>query len=186
MYLFGFGIACIPNPKGGSLRDPGGCNIMTLREIAKRIKAQSITDRVRELMSDTGVQEYSIYSPPTARWQEILSGLGLKDLKNTVCVTCYGTNSEVFEAIEKQLKKRYKAVVAVTVDELGFRKVFAAGNNPDKEPELTLCVNWYEGSREETKAMYGSSTDAANNTDTADSTDADLEIELEDTSDPFA
>ena len=159
---------------------------MTLREIAKRIKAQSITDRVRELMSDTGVQEYSIYSPPTARWKEILSGLGLKDLKNTICVTCYGTNSEVFEAIEKQLKKRYKAVVAVTVDELGFRKVFAAGNNPDGEPELTLCVNWYEGSREETKAMYGSSTEAANNTDTADTTEADFELELEDTSDPFA
>jgi hypothetical protein len=177
MYLLGFGIACtLTAERRESRRDPGGIS-MTLREIAKRIKAQSITDRVRELMSDTGVQEYSIYSPPTARWQEILSGLGLKDQKNTVCVTCYGTNSEVFEAIEKQLNKRYKTVVAATVDELGFRKIVAAGNNPDEEPELTICINWYKGSREETQAMYGRSTN------TEATTDAN-EIDLDDI-DPF-
>jgi len=186
MFLLGFGIAAHSPVRGVKARSQ--VNSMTLRELSKRLKAQSITDRVRGLMRDIGVQECSIYSPPTARWQEILSGLGLKDLKNTVCVTCYGTNGAVFEAIEKHLKKSHKAVVAFTVDEQGFRKIIAAGNNPDEEPALVLCVNWYEESKSVVKAMYGNSTESADSDDTAtDANDADdLGIEFEESGDPFA
>ena len=159
---------------------------MTLRELAQRLKKASANDVVRQIVADAGINEFTIYSP-TQRWKETLNGLGLSELEGrATCITCYSTGSEIFGRIETALKKKYKAVISANADDLGFRKVFAAGNDPNQTPELVLCVNWYEGSREETKAMYGSSTDAANNTDTADTTEADLEIELEDTSDPFA
>jgi hypothetical protein len=134
---------------------------MTLRELSKRLKAQSITDHVRKLLSDIGVHECSVYSPPTTRWLQILKGLGMDNLsKISTCVTCYNSDSEVFDKIEARLKRDYKAVVSAVVDDAGYRKVFACGTGADQEPQLILLVNWYENSREEVKALYGESNDS--------------------------
>jgi len=157
---------------------------MTLRELAQRLKKASTNDVVRQIVSDAGINEFTIYSP-TQRWKDTLNGMGLSELEGqTTCVTCYSTGPEVFGQVETALKKKYKAVISADADDLGFRKVFVAGNDPNQAPELVLCVNWYEGDRASVKAMYNSEDNSQNGT--ADTTEADLELELEDTSDPFA
>jgi hypothetical protein len=153
---------------------------MTLRDLVQRLKKASATDKVREIMSDAEIAEYTVYSPPTARWMKILQDLELGNLANVaVCVTCYNSDNTALEAIEAQLKKRYKAVVSATVDELGYRKLFACGDSADKPPQLILCANYYEASREEVKTMYGQdSSDTSHTTDATDDGNEDLELDL--------
>ena len=186
MYLLGFGIACIPTARQGSLRDPGG-NSMTLRELAQRLKKaqQSSTDIVRQILSSAEIAEFTVYSPPTSKWKSILEDLKLSNLANVaVCVTCYNSDSTVFEAIEAQLKKHYKVVTSATVDELGYRRLFGCGDGADKPPQLILCANYYETSREEVKSMYNQDSEGSDTTD--DTEDIDIELGDEDIGDPFA
>ncbi len=144
---------------------------MTLREIAQRLKkAQNgATDKVRQIVADAGIKEFTIYSPPTARWMQILQNLGLSDLANiSVCMTCYRSNESSLEAIEAQLKKHYKAVLSSVVDELGYRRLFACGDSADKPPQLILCANYYEYPREEVKLRFRSEEDSDANDDPED------------------
>ena len=158
---------------------------MTLRELAQRLKKASANDVVRQIVADAGINEFTIYSP-TQRWKETLNGLGLSELEGSAtCITCYSTGPEIFGRIETALKKKYKAVISADADDLGFRKVFAAGNDPNQAPELVLCANWYEGDRASVKAMYNSE-DNSQAADTTDAEDIDIELGDEDIGDPFA
>ena len=152
---------------------------MTLRELAQRLKKASANDNdaVRQILSDSGIGEFTVYSP-TQRWKEILENLGLSELESrTVCVTCYAATPEVFDTIKATLKKKYKAVSNAQVDELGFRQIFIAGNNPDSEPQLLLLVNYYEEARDVVKSMYneGTSDNAAYEPTDAEPTDIDID-----------
>ena len=151
---------------------------MTLRELAKRLsKAQSETDKVRQLVQAAEIAEFTVYSPPTSRWKTILDNMGLSDLANVaVCVTCYNSDNTAFEAIKTQLKGHYKVVTAATVDDLGYRMLFACGDSADKPPQLILCANYYEESRESVKAQFRE--EDLTHTDATDAND-DLELELQ-------
>ena len=160
---------------------------MTLRELAQRLKKaqQSSTDIVRQILSSAEIAEFTVYSPPTSKWESILEDLELSNLANVaVCVTCYNSDSTVFEAIEAQLKKHYKVVTSATVDELGYRRLFGCGDGADKPPQLFLCANYYETSREEVKSMYNQDSEGSDTTD--DTEDIDIELGDEDIGDPFA
>ena len=152
---------------------------MTIQDLVKRLKAQresDVVEQVRTLLADT-LGEHTIYKP-TSRWQEILSDMGMETLKDrTVCVTCYGAGPDVFQKIKSTLKKKFKVVTSVEVDDLGYRQMIIAGQSADAEPELLLLANYYEEAREVVKSIYneGTSDNAADNTDTTDIDDLDLD-----------
>ena len=157
---------------------------MTLKELAMRIKKlreEDPVEMVREVLDVAG--EFTLYRP-TSKWKEILSDLGMKELEDRVaCATFYGTDGSIFGKVKASLKKRYKAVLDATVDELGYRCLFVCGESPQSEPQLLLLVNYYEASRAETKSMYNSNTaadtDAADTADDSVDTDDDADVEID-------
>jgi len=154
---------------------------MTLQQLVERLKAQKESDaveQVRTLLADV-LGEHTVYKP-TSRWQEILSNMGVENLKDkAVCVTCYGAGPDVFQTIKSTLKKKFKVVTGVEVDDLGYRQIIIAGKSSDTEPQLILLVNYYEEPREEVKAMYGNYNDAnANDTANGDEGEPD-DIDLD-------
>ena len=155
---------------------------MTMRELMQRMKKQreaDVVEQVRTLLGDN-LGEITVYRP-TSKWQSILEELGLKELGNiTACATCYSADESVFGKVEALLKKRYKAVVSWSVDDLGYRKIFAASQSADAEPSLLLCVNYYEYARSAVKAQFKEDEE---NADATNSDTDDLEIDDED---PFA
>jgi hypothetical protein len=173
MFFLGFGIACIPTARQGSLRDPGGRD-MTIKQLVQHLqkaREQDPLERVRDMLSDK-LGEHTIYKP-TSRWNSILTELGIGDLVNkTICVTCYGATSDVFNKVKSVLANKYKTVVSVPVDELGYRRLFLAGNSADQDPELLVAVNFYEEPRQVVKSAYNEDTDAG------DTGSEDLDLDL--------
>jgi len=152
---------------------------MTIQDLVKRLKAQresDVVEQVRTLLADT-LGEHTIYKP-TSRWQEILSDMGMETLKDrTVCVTCYGAGPDVFQKIKSTLKKKFKVVTSVEVDDLGYRQMIIAGQSADAEPSLLLCANYYEDSRSSVKAQF-SAEDEEDRYDSAEGEDVeDLDID---------
>jgi len=172
MYLLSFGIACTPTLAGVTARSRG--DYMTIQELAHRLKAQIESDSLeaaRAIIQDAEITEYSLYRP-TSRWKAILEQLNLGSLEpRSACVTVYSADSSVFETVKRAAKKKYSVVLNFPADDMGFREIFLIGKDSKKEPDIILLVNWYAGSREETKAMYGDGTSE----DTAEASDLDLD-----------
>ena len=148
---------------------------MTLRELAERLKqaqAQDLLETLRQVLSDAGIGEYTVYRP-TERWKTILTNLNVTQLEpKTVCATIYNADASIFEKVKTALNKKYKAVFSTKVDDLGYRQLFAVGDSAEKEPQMIVCINFYEEGRESVKAQYRQEEDATNS-----DTD-DLELEL--------
>jgi len=151
---------------------------MTIQELAQRLKAQIQSDPLeaaRAIIQDAEITEYSLYRP-TSRWKAILEQLNLGSLEpRTACVTVYNSDASVFETVKRAAKKKYSVVLNFPADDMGFREIFLIGKDAKKDPDIILLVNWYEVSREETKAAYGD----ASETNTAADTEAEAEGEPE-------
>ena len=188
MYLFGFGIACIPNPKGGSLRDLGGCN-MTFKDLIQRVKQsaqETLLTKIRELLASTkDFPEHTVYTPrDDSRWSSILKetvGIDSISETRTAAVTGYATNATFHTVLENILKQSFNHVYRINIDEQGWRAIFVVAASEEDEP-LLVCSNYYETSRESVKAQFNSA--AASNSNTAADTDAEAEGEPADI-DPF-
>jgi len=153
---------------------------MTIKQILQRVskaREQDAVETAREILQDVP-GEVTTYRP-TARWQSILSSIGLGEMENKVaCVTYYAVDESIFAKVKTALKGRYKAVADIQADELGFRRIFICGDAADKEPTLLICCNYYQSDRQATKAQFAESQ---SNNATAEVSNAADEVDL----DPF-
>jgi hypothetical protein len=136
---------------------------MTLRELLHKVKSQ-ITDTaevVRSLLQKAEVAgEYTVYpikGATKSKWHAILSELGIGDIPTAVGVTGYCTGEEFIGEVASALKKKYSEVHGIQVDR--WRTILFCGKSQNDPQPLVVCTNWYETSREETKAQHDDASD---------------------------